>query len=125
MKPSPPIIAVLDDELQMRKALRRLLGSHGYIVEEYAEASVFLRALADHPVSCLLLDLAMPETNGFEVLDALSLRGSGPPVIIITGNDQPDTADLLRLQGISAYLSKPVDEDTLLSAIVRATSENR
>jgi len=116
--PTPiPVVAVLDDEPELRKALRRLLTSHGFYVEEYERGSDFLAALGSHPLDCLLLDLHMLEVNGFDVLEYFQLRHVRTPVIVITAHDEPDTEERVRRLGAAAYLKKPVDRDALLSAI--------
>jgi len=112
-------IAVLDDEVQMRRALRRLLGSHGYEVEEFAGGGEFLASEPAGRFDCLLLDLHMPGLDGFEVLRALSRLPAPPPVIVITGQDQPGTAARTAALGASGYLLKPIREASLLEAIHR------
>jgi FixJ family two-component response regulator len=116
------VIAVLDDEPEMRKALRRLLGSRGFLVEEYACAEDLLAALDSHTMDCLLLDLHMPGTNGFDVLGTFQAHHIRMPIIVITAHDDPGTADRVRALGASAYLKKPVDRDALLTAIEATNS---
>jgi CheY-like chemotaxis protein len=119
--PAPQqVIAVLDDEPEMRKALRRLLGCRGFRVEEYACAEDLLAALVSHPPDYLLLDLHMPGLNGFDVLEAFHSRRIPVPIIVITAHDEPGTAERVRALGASAYLKKPVDRDALLAAIQAA-----
>jgi len=120
MLSNAPVVGVLDDEPEMRKALRRLLSSRGFRVEEYACGEDLLAALGSHPLECLLLDLHMPGVNGFDVLETFRSRQIRVPVIVITAHDEPGTADRVRSLGASAYLKKPVDRDTLLSAIAAA-----
>lgn len=117
------VIAVLDDEPEMRKALRRLLGSRGFGVEEYACAEDLFTGLDSRKVDCVLLDLHMPGTNGFDVLGTFQVRHILVPVIVITAHDEPGTADRVHELGASAYLKKPVDRDTLLAAIEAATPQ--
>jgi FixJ family two-component response regulator len=119
------VIAVLDDEPEMRKALRRLLGSRGFRVEEYASAEDLLADMGSHTIDCLLLDLHMPGINGFDVLGAFQVRHTPVPIIVITAHDEPGTADRVRALGASAYLKKPVDRDALLAAIEAATPRGR
>jgi CheY-like chemotaxis protein len=121
--PTPQqVIAILDDEPEMRKALRRLLGCRGFGVEEYERAEDLLTALDSHPPDYLLLDLHMPGLNGFDVLEAIHSRQIPVPVIVITAHDEPGTAERAKALGASAYLKKPVDRDALLAAIQTATS---
>ena len=111
---------MLDDEPQMRKALRRLLATHGFRVEAYEWGKDFLAALPSHAADCLVLDLHMPEVNGFGVLAALKSCRVITPVVVITGHDEPGRAERALSLGASAYLTKPVDELALLSAIKSA-----
>jgi CheY-like chemotaxis protein len=115
----PLTIAVLDDEAHMRKALRRLLGSHGHSVTVFEDGRNFLKVRADHHFDCLVLDLHMPSMNGFEVLETLSRAGGSPPVIVITGQDQCGNEERVSALGAEAYLVKPIDEEPLLQAIDR------
>lgn len=80
-----------------------------------------MTALTAQPTDCLLLDLHMPEESGFDVLEGLTARGITTPVIVLTGHGEPDTAQRVLAMGASAYLTKPVDEAALLSAIAEAT----
>ena len=125
MEKAHPVVAVLDDEPEMRKALRRLLTCHGFLVEEFAGGDEFLASLGSHPLDCLLLDLQMPEMNGFEVLETLHSRQALLPVVVITAHDEPGTAERARALGICAYLKKPVDREILLPAIEAAITHDK
>ena len=120
-----PEVALLDDDPEMRKALRRLLTTRGFHVQEYACGEDLLAALDSHPLDYLLLDLHMPGINGFDVLETLRFRHIPVPVIVITAHDEPGTAERVRALGASAYLMKPVDRDALLSAIAAAASHHQ
>ena len=122
MPSAEPLVAVLDDEPQMRKALRRLLTCRGFRVEEYVRGEDFLAALGSHPLDCVLLDLHMPGINGFDVLETLRSRQVPVAVIVITAHDKPGTAERVRALGAVDYLTKPVDRDAVLSALAAATS---
>ncbi len=121
MSETPPVVAVLDDEPRMRKALRRLLATHGFRVDAYECGSDFLAALPSHPAACLVLDLHMPEVSGFDVLVAFESQRIAMPVVVITGHDEPGISERALSLGASVYLKKPVDESALLSAIEAAT----
>lgn len=122
MESEASVIAVLDDEPEMRKALRRLLLCCKFTVEEFASGEDFLASLASHQPDCLLLDLQMPGVNGFGVLQAFQSRHIHVPVVVITAHDEPGTAERVSALGASAYLKKPVDRVTLLAAIETAVS---
>ena len=117
-----PVVAVADDEPEMRKALRRLLACRDFRVEECPCREDLLAALGSHPLEFLLLDLHMPGLNGFDVLEAFRARQIPVPVIVITAHDEPGTAERVRALGAAAYLKKPVDRDALFAAIEAARS---
>jgi FixJ family two-component response regulator len=116
-------VGLLDDEPEMRKALRRLLTTRGFRVQEYACAEVLLADLGSLSLDYLLLDLHMPGMNGFDVLEAFLSRQI--PVPVITAHDEPGTAERVMALGAVACLGKPVDRDALLSALAAAPSHGR
>ena len=96
MNETRPLIAVLDDELQFCKALARLLKTHGFDVVTFTAGENFLAACASRPPDCLLLDLHMPDLNGFDILQSLATLHTPVPVLVITGHDQPGNANRVR-----------------------------
>jgi FixJ family two-component response regulator len=117
----PPVVAVLDDEVEMRKAFRRLLSCRGYQVREYSCAEDLMGDLHDHRPGCLLLDLHMPGLNGFDVLEALQTQRLGIATVVITAHDEPGTQTKVLTLGAMAYLLKPVNRESLLAAVEAAT----
>ena len=113
----PPLIAVLDDEPQFCKALGRLLKTHRLEVVTFAHGEELLAACASRLPNCLLLDLHMPDMNGFQVLECLAALQLPVPAIVITGHDQPGNAERLRALGVVDYLFKPLNESQLLEAL--------
>ena len=120
MNETRPIIAVVDDEEPVRIALRRLLRSANLDAETFPSGAEFLESLKDHQPDCVILDLHMPQINGFAVQARLAEAGLRLPVIVITGHDATDTRARALAGGVSAYLRKPVDDQTLLTAISAA-----
>jgi two-component system, LuxR family, response regulator FixJ len=125
MAKAQPVVGVLDDEPEMRKAFRRLLSGRGFRIEEYERGQDLLAAIGAQSLDCLLLDLYMPEFSGFEVLEAFRVRQISVPVIVITAHDEPDTTERVRALGACAYLKKPVDRETLLCAIEAAITHDK
>ena len=117
MTQTRPLIAVLDDEPQMSKALGRLLKTYGFEVVTFAFGAELLAACASRLPNCLLLDLHMPDLNGFEVLERLAAQHLPVPVVVITGHDQPGNAERVRALGALDYLLKPLNESQLLASI--------
>lgn len=113
-----PLVAIVDDEEPVRKALGRLLSSAGLDVETFPSGAAFLESLKNHSPDCVVLDLHMPLMNGFEVQARLAApRGMPVPVVIITGHDSDETRERALATRPVAYLRKPVDDQTLLDAI--------
>jgi FixJ family two-component response regulator len=123
MKNAQPLIAVLDDEPPMRKALLRLLHSAGFDVEVSSSGADLLEAMHSYAPDCLVLDLHMPGLSGFDVMARLAQAGVHLPVVVITGYDTPETRAQALGMGASAYLPKPVDEGALLAAISAAIGD--
>jgi FixJ family two-component response regulator len=119
------LIAVVDDEEPVRKALGRLLESVGMAVEIFSSGREFLASLGTHWPDCVVLDLHMPEVSGFDVLERIAETGARVPVVTITGHDIPDAEERAMRGGAAAYLRKPVNQRLLLSAIAAATAEAR
>ena len=116
------LIAVVDDEEPVRKALMRLMRSAGLSVETFASGAEFLKSIETRLPDCVVLDLHMPHMNGFNVQAQLAHKYAALPVIIITGHDLPEARERAMHGGASAFLRKPVLDRTLLDAISAATS---
>ncbi len=117
MEKKATLLAVVDDDEDVRVALVRLATSAGFAVEAFASGAAFLRSVADHEPECAVLDLHMPGMSGFDVQGALAAAHAGVPVVVITGHDTPESCERALRLGAKAYLRKPVNDDALLSAI--------
>jgi FixJ family two-component response regulator len=112
-----PLLAVVDDDADVRVALTRLVSSAGFAVETYASGPEFLRSVADHEPDCVVLDLHMPELSGFDVQSALAGGHAAIPVVVITGHDTPESRTRAIQLGAKGYLRKPVNDSVLLETI--------
>lgn len=120
----PPVIAVVDDEASLRKALGRLLRLHDCKVVPYESGDDFLARREEEAIDCVLLDLHLTGTaDGFGVLDALRAVRVRPAVIVMTGHDQAGYERRVRELGASSYLLKPIDETRLMDAIREAIAD--
>ena len=115
----PLNLVVVDDDEEVRTALRRLLRSMGHEVRVFASVEDYeaCPVVAD----CLIVDLRLPGLNGFELLERLRLRGSSIPIVFITGDGGPSPSDTTAHAGTPS-LAKPFDERDLIAAITRAVS---
>ena len=117
MRNDLPLLAVVDDDAEVRVALTRLVASAGFSVETFASGVEFLRSIEDHEPDCVVLDLHMPEMSGFDVQGALASGHAALPVVVITGHDTPESRTRALELGAKVYLCKPVNDEELLAAI--------
>jgi FixJ family two-component response regulator len=118
-----PHVAVVDDEEPIRKALMRLMRSAGLSVETFGSGPEFLQSIDARLPDCVVLDLHMPQMNGFNVQAHLAQKCEALPVIIVTGHDLPNARERAMAGGASAFLRKPVLDRILLGAISAATAQ--
>ncbi|MDP1667343.1 MAG: response regulator [Methylobacter sp.] len=125
MNTNKAVLAVIDDEESVCKALERLLRSAGFTVKTFINGADFLRFLETGRPDCMVLDLCMMSMNGFAVLDRVALLSLELPVIIVTGDDNEETYERAMNYGIAAYLRKPVDGQVLLDAVAFAVGPGK
>lgn len=118
------IVHVVDDDASFRKSLLRLLKAHGLAAQAYDSALDFLKSgLADR-AGCLVLDVRMPGLNGLDLQEELAKAECAMPVVFLTGHgDIPMSVQAMK-KGAVDFLTKPVDEDSLLAAIRHALDRN-
>lgn len=112
-----PLLAVVDDDADVREALTGLVSAVGFAVESFATGAAFLSSIEDHEPDCVLLDLYMPGLTGFEVQAELAARHLSIPVLIVSAHDSAESRKRALELGAKDYLAKPVDRELLLSAI--------
>src|SRR3954469_22414892 len=101
-----PVVHILDDDPSYIESLTSLVGSLGFQTAGYTASKECLQRLDDSTPGCLILDLKMPEADGFSVLTALAERQLAPPVIVLTGHaDAPSVVRAMR-SGAVAFLQK-------------------
>lgn len=121
----PPLVAIVDDEEPVRKALARLLRSARLDTEGFDSCERFLESLSRREPSCLVLDLHLPGMSGFELLQELRVRGIALATIVITAHDDSETRLRCMDAGVIGFLRKPIDSTVLLSAVIRALIGNK
>jgi len=115
-----PVVAIVDDDPSVRRALHRLIRAAGYTVQSFASAHEFLDSLPGRRAACLVLDIQLDGMSGFDLQEHLAADGVGVPVIFITAHDDARTRERIERSGAAGHLWKPVDEQGLLGAIRRA-----
>lgn len=121
MSKTPLRVAVVDDDLSVRKALARLLVTAGFEAEAFGSARDFLRALRDHQFDCLIVDLHMPEASGLELQQHLRRNEIRIPTIVITAYNEANIRQRCEAAG-AAFLLKPITESILVDAVQTAVA---
>jgi len=115
--PPTQTVFLLDDEPGMLKALTRLLRAEGFTVRGFTSAEVFLEAYRSEELSCLVLDVAMPELNGLDLQQRLTHAGIMLPIVFLTGHgDIPMSVQAVKAGAVD-FLTKPVNDADLLRAV--------
>jgi FixJ family two-component response regulator len=120
-QPQPqPIIFVVDDDISVRESLELLIKFAGWQPETFATAADFLARPRTTSPSCLVLDVSLPDLNGLELQKLIASERTDMPIIFITGHgDVPMTVQAMKA-GAVEFLTKPFDDEVLLSAIRHA-----
>ena len=125
MNPAEPAVYVVDDDVSVRSALERLLKSVGLTVKTFSSAQEFLDQATPEGSGCLIVDLRMPGMSGLDLQDQLSARQLSLPVIFLTGYGTVPASVRAMKAGAVDFLEKPVDDQTLLDAILKALERDR
>ena len=112
-----PLIALVDDEESVRRALARMLSASQFDVDVFATGQEFLDSLRTQLPDCVVLDYQMPGLTGRDVQRQLSLGQIHLPIIVVTAHDQPALREQCLADGAVAYLSKPLQRERLVDLI--------
>ena len=112
-----PLIAVVDDEESVRRALARMLNASQLQVEVFGSGQEFLDSLRTRRPDCVVLDYQMPGLTGRDVQRQLAAAQIRLPIIVVTAHDQPALREPCLADGAVAYISKPLQRERLLSLI--------
>lgn len=118
------IIAWVDDNAEYRALVREWLEPR-YEVQEYADGGAFLSGLETEIPDAILLDVGLPDMDGFSICRKVRERGVGAPILFLTSsNDQDDFLRHLEL-GATGYLTKPIGRGQLLSRLAEIVDGQR
>ncbi len=120
-----PTVFVVDDDPSVRKAIARLLHSAGLSVSTYTSAQEYLEHYDPDASGCLVLDLALPGLSGLDLQTALAARGGAPPIIFLTGRAAISDSVQAMKRGAVEFLTKPVEDCTLIDAVKSAIERDR
>ena len=119
-----PIVFVVDDDISVRESLESLIRFAGWQPQTFASAQEFLSRPRVFVPSCLVLDVALPDLNGLDLQKRIAADRIDMPIIFITGHgDVPMTVRAMKA-GAVEFLTKPYDDEVLLSAIRNSISRS-
>jgi DNA-binding NtrC family response regulator len=114
-------VLIIDDELQICESINMILEYEGYAVEFTTSAKEGLETFSSKDFSAVLLDIQMPEMNGFEVLKKIKEQKQSSSVIIISAHGSVENAIKATRLGAFDFLEKPIDREKLLISVRNAT----
>jgi len=120
-----PTVFVVDDDAWVRESLETLIRDEGWQPETFASAQEFLNRPRTFAPSCLVLDISLPGLNGLELQKRVAVERTDMPIIFITGHgDIPMSVGAMKA-GAVEFLTKPFNDEVLLTAIRQALERSR
>jgi FixJ family two-component response regulator len=123
LKNTRPLIAIVDDDESVCRALRRLVRSLMMDAETFSSGEHFLDLLeampSFHP-DCLILDMQMPGLNGLDVQQVLAANANTLPVIFLTAHGEVGIREKALASGALAFLRKPFNDELLVKTLSEA-----
>jgi len=116
---SVPLVAVVDDDLSVRRSVSRLIRAFGYEVESHESAEAYLGADHSQAPDCLILDVHMPGLSGLELQQQLRETGDQTSVVFITAHADSRTRERALEGGAIDLLGKPFSDEVLHTSVER------
>jgi two-component system response regulator FixJ len=113
-------VYVIDDDPQVLDSTAFLLSTLGYECMTFSAADEFLGRAANLPSGCVLTDLRMPVTDGFELASRVGELGLDWPFVMMTSDHSADVARRAARHGIATVLPKPVQAEAMAGALTAA-----
>ena len=120
MAQTQPVVAIVDDDVSIQRALARLLSTAGWQTVPFSSAEAFLQTGVHAGLDCLVLDVWLPGMTGVDLLEHLAETGRRLPAVIMTARDDLQMRLRARQAGAVAYVRKPLDGLALLQTLQAA-----
>ena len=120
--PNRNLVAVVDDDPGMLRAIKRLLRQHDYEPILFSSAQAFKSHTDFEKAACVILDIDLNDGSGIELRHGLKAAGVSVPVIYITGNETPAVREAALQSGCLAFLTKPFSVRELIEPLRRASN---
>ncbi len=118
-----PTVLIADDSFMARHVFTKIIKAEGYDVIEASNGKEAMEMIHTQSPACLLLDLVMPEMDGFAVLSAIQEENISIPVIVVSADIQNTSRAKCHELGAVGFLNKPANEDEIISAIRKAITQ--
>lgn len=115
-------VLIVEDNDFVRMQIVRYLSDSGFATQEAADGQVALNEFSSE-TDLAIVDVRMEPIDGFEFIKALRGRNIQTPVILVTGDQNPDLLNEANKWGVSAVLMKPVQKDRLIKMVTRAIQQ--
>jgi FixJ family two-component response regulator len=115
-----PMIAIVDDDASVCRAMKRLIRSLGMNAETFASGKEFMdfvEAVPSFHADCAILDVQMPAMSGLELQERLVRSGCTVPIIFITAHDEVGASDRALAMGAVAFLRKPFNDELIVKTL--------
>ena len=120
--PDRKLVLVVDDDLGMLRAVKRLLRQHAYEPILFSSAQDFKSHTDFENAACVILDINLNDGSGIELRHGLNEAGISVPVIYMTGNDDPAVRKAAVTSGCIAFLTKPFSTQSLIEPLKKASA---
>jgi two-component system, LuxR family, response regulator FixJ len=110
-------IYIVDDDESVCRALKIFLATYGFLIDTFASAEEFFRAVSNNTPSCLVLDIHMPGLSGWETLNRIMASKPIRPVILVSADKNGGLNEKALSVGAMGFLQKPFDNLRLIDLI--------
>jgi FixJ family two-component response regulator len=115
-------VLIVDDDLGMLRAVKRLLRQHDYEPILFSSAQAFKSHTEFEKAACVILDIDLNDGSGIELRNGLKAAGVSVPVIYITGNETPAVREAALASECVAFLTKPFSAEELIEPLKKASA---
>lgn len=118
-KLEPKTLLIIEDDVSMRSALRRIFQAEGYLLKIAADATELSQVLDDSPIDLILLDVGLPWINGFELAQLLKQHEDLKeiPLVFVSGSASDDDVKHAFSIGADDFIKKPFDIESLKKTV--------
>jgi DNA-binding NtrC family response regulator len=113
-------VFVLDDDLAVCRVVNRMLSLKQYQVRTSQSVKEAVTTIEENRFDAYVLDHRLPDGSGLDVAERLRAKGSGAPIILISGYDLEGTASRAKALRVSDVIQKPFSQDALCNALKKA-----